>query len=231
MAILRPGPIAAAISGSIAGTTFAHTKNGTIARGRLRRPRQRSQQHQTILNTYSALRTAWRALTANQQAAWRAAALTLPRANVLGISTLISGYNLFVRTNAEGKPLIDPAGTIPQFPDPPNFGLSSDTRVVNLVMSLSAQYTVDLDPNNLALVFSLEIAAARTFRPYRTAAPTHYRRIVHIDPAQSGAAFKSQFDDILGTPELGEFVFVRAQFHRTKNPPPAPTTLSAFVTA
>lgn len=230
MAIARMGPIVGAISGSIAGTTFANTKAGTVIRSKLRRTIQRSPQHLTILSLYARLRSAWRALTPSTQQAWTVAALQFPHRNRLGIGTRISGYALFIKANSTGAPFFPEFSPFPLYTTPPNLNVDSPSATVNLVMSLTGGYRFDIDPTIFPLTYKVSIAAARTFRNFPRAAASSYRTIDLIEPITQTALFTIPFNEIIGTPTLGEFIFVQTRLYRTNTPLPFPTILTAFVT-
>ena len=231
MAIVRLGPVVAAISGSIGATTFAHTKGGTIARGKLRQKAFRAPQHLVIRNIYSHLRLAWKDLTQAQRQAWTVVALQLPRANRLGQRTVLSGYQLFMRTNSLGAPEFPAGDPLPQYTDPPSFSNATESMTENLRISLAGNYVFDIVPSIFPLTFKVSISAARSFRDYETAAPTHYRVLSTVEPATEFADFKSAFIAKLGEPTLGEFIFVQTRLYRANHILPAPNTLRAFVVA
>ncbi len=231
MAILRLGAVVNAISGSIGGTTFAHTKGGTVARAKPRQKKFLSAQHLVMRNIYSQLRIAWKALTPIQRQAWNVTALQLPRPNRLGQTTNLSGYLLFMKTNSLGAPEFPAVAPFPQYTDPLFFDNATESITTNLSISLAGGYNFDIVPIIFPLTFKVSISAARTFRPYETASPTHYRVLSTVEPATSGANFKTEFDEKLGEPALGEFIFVQTRLYRQNHILPAPNTLRAFVVA
>ena len=231
MAIVRLGTVVNAISGSIGATTFAHTKGGTVARARLRQKQFRSAQHLVMRNIYSLLRLAWKDLTQIQRQAWSVVALQLPRANRLGQRNVLSGYQLFMRTNSLGAPEFPLAAPFPQYVNPPAFSNSTESVTQNLRIELSGNFAFDIFPIIFPLTFKLSISAARTFRAYETAAPKHYRVLVTVEPATAFADFKIPFIAKLGEPVLGEFIFVQTRLYRQNHQLPAPNTLRAFVVA
>ena len=100
MAIITPGPLAAAVSGSIGGTTFSHNRGGPYVRNRSipTDPNTQSQQNvRSILATQSA---SWADQTDAIRAAFGNWAVQNPVINALGRSILLSGQQAFVQLNS-----------------------------------------------------------------------------------------------------------------------------------
>ncbi len=100
VAIFTPGPLAAAISGSIGGTVFSRNRGGTYVRNRSIPvdPNTIAQQEvRAILATQS---SAWADQTDAVRAAFQNWAVQNPVVNALGHSILLSGQQAFVQINA-----------------------------------------------------------------------------------------------------------------------------------
>lgn len=99
MAIFTPGPAAAAISGSVGGTTFSHNRGGAYMRRRAipTNPATTYQaQIRALLTTYS---QSWQSLTDAQRLAWKNFAVQTPVLNALGNSFTRSGQQAYVAIN------------------------------------------------------------------------------------------------------------------------------------
>lgn len=231
MAIIRTGPLAASISGSIGGTNFAHTKNGTVARKNLFRTIQRSPQHALAKALFAANRNAWRALTVTQKQAWNVAALAQHHVNRLGIATKLSGYALFMQANTAGRPFFDPNSQIPTFPDPPDLNITSTVQILTVTFNLSTDYFITWTPIDVQGADYLVVYAARTFSDSSIPAPTHYRALFFIQNFSSGIGFSGLFNGLLGTPQLNEIVFIQIRKGRADTPLSAPETFRRTVLA
>lgn len=122
MAKISPGPMAAAISGSMGGTTFAHNKGGPYIRARAipTNPASAKQLNaRARLSTYSQL---WQTLTSAQRQAWQEWARQNPVVNTLGHVVQLSGQQAYIQLNtrialAAGTAISTP----PIIPAPPAF--------------------------------------------------------------------------------------------------------------
>lgn len=96
MALIRPGGLTGAISGSVGGVTFVAGRGAPIARHRPIRPRPADStlEAQGILLWAS---RAWAELEETERAQYRTQALSFGRRNRVGVVAPISGYQLFVR--------------------------------------------------------------------------------------------------------------------------------------
>jgi hypothetical protein len=102
MALVKFGGGVAQMSGSIGGTTFARNRSGNYARNRTRPVNTRSIGQESIRTALSYLTMAWAStLDATQRTAWATYATAVAVKNRLGESTYLTGFNHFVRANAE----------------------------------------------------------------------------------------------------------------------------------
>lgn len=209
MAIIRLGAVVNAISGSIGGTTFAHTKGGTIARAKLRQTTKTKQNQLGLRNDMSRVRQAWRDLTEIQRVAWRTVALQLPRANRLGQHNVLSGYQLFMRTNMDGRISSEVFTNHPSFTDPPAFISQAPIDTFDVVFSIANGYfysatTRVSTPNNLAAMYG-----ARTFKNYKTNLVPSLRMFFQGSDLFTPQNITAPWNAFIGEPAIGEFVFVR----------------------
>ncbi len=108
-AIFTPGPVAAAISGSIGGTVFSHNKGGPYMRRRAIPVNPNTIAQQNARARLATLSQNFRDLSLTDQQAWREWAIQNPITNALGHSITKSGAQSYTGLNA--RILLD-GGTI-----------------------------------------------------------------------------------------------------------------------
>jgi len=118
MAIFTPGPAAAAISGSIGGTTFSHNRGGAYIRRRAIPVNQQSDAQMVVRSAVSSMSMAWSELTLAQRLSWQTWAQSHPITNALGNQVTLSGHQAFVKLNtrlvvAAQTPISDPPLDVP----------------------------------------------------------------------------------------------------------------------
>lgn len=97
MAIISPGPLAAATSGSIGGTVFSHNKGGAYVRNRSIPTNPDTASQQNVRAILSAQSQSWSDRTAAERAAWEQWASQNPITNALGDSILMSGHQSYIK--------------------------------------------------------------------------------------------------------------------------------------
>jgi len=100
MAIFTPGPVVAAASGSVGGTTYSHNKGGPYMRTRAIPTNRQSIAQVAQRSFIAAASQAWRELPAANALAWVTWAPLHPVQNALGNSVMLSGHQAFVQLNA-----------------------------------------------------------------------------------------------------------------------------------
>lgn len=100
MALTKFGGGITALSGSIAGNTYARNRYGYYVRSRTVPTNPRSAAQVKIRSCAATLKTAWLAMSAAERLAWGTYAANVSVVNRLGESIFLSGYNMFCRTNA-----------------------------------------------------------------------------------------------------------------------------------
>lgn len=101
MALVKFGAGIVDMRGSIAGTTFARNRGGAYARGRTKPTNPSTSRQQAVRNVMTDLVNAWsEVLTDAQRAAWDQYASAVPFTNRLGESMLLTGFNMFIRSNS-----------------------------------------------------------------------------------------------------------------------------------
>jgi len=101
MALVRFGGGITAMSGSIAGNTFARNRSGAYVRNRTKPVNPKSSLQNTARAIVSYVSEYWNEeLTADQRSLWQSYANAVAMKNKLGETIKLSGFNHFVRTNA-----------------------------------------------------------------------------------------------------------------------------------
>lgn len=99
MAKIKLGPIAAQISGSIAGTVFSRNRAGWYARTRAIPTNPNTNAQQAIRGLFATTSQAWAALTVSQRAAWENWANQNLITDVLGDEIQMSGHQAHQKLN------------------------------------------------------------------------------------------------------------------------------------
>ncbi|KKM73427.1 hypothetical protein LCGC14_1410640 [marine sediment metagenome] len=123
MAIIRTGPLVGGISGKIGGVVFVNARRGLVARPAPRVTRPSSPFLQRSKARMHNLRRHWATLTALQQDLWNTAARDVLSTNRIGLSSPMTGFTYFIKTNKVAFP-----GTF-SIVDEPESLLSRDTPV------------------------------------------------------------------------------------------------------
>ncbi len=233
MAIIKTGPLAEAISGTIGGTTFAAgTKSSPTVRNRLRRSKNLSPQAAAQRTFWAAARSDWRSLTPDEQQAWKTAALTYPNTNRLGVKTLLSGYTLFLKLNTDGGRLF--RGLIERQPffAPPIMTMPQPLPVFDVSFSLADGYFfsfVDRPTTPLDLVV---LYGFRSFRNTPTAAPGYLRTFATFTTfTVPPIDFQGFWDFRIGTPVVGESVWLGLRWAVIRGPLEEMQLIQSTVTA
>lgn len=153
MAILTPGAMIGAISGSIGGTTFSHNKGGPYIRTRAIPTNPNTARQQAVRTILASLAAAWsNVLTAAQRATWDAFAEANTITNALGQSVKITGLGWYLRCGAR---LMDAGGTVPTAaPTAPGpAGLLTFTPSFSSTTAIDVAFTAALPGNEHLQVF------------------------------------------------------------------------------
>jgi hypothetical protein len=101
MAQVRFGGGITAMSGSIAGNTFARNRFGFYVRARTKPVNPKSTGQSVMRAILAFLSEAWHdVLTPTQRTAWETYATAVTMKNRLGESINVTGFNMFIRTNS-----------------------------------------------------------------------------------------------------------------------------------
>lgn len=135
------------VSGSIGGTTFSHNRFGAYKRNRSIPVNPNTDLQVAVRNAVRSLSIAWQTiLTQVQRDAWELYADNVPWMNRLGQSVLLTGLNMYVRSNTprvqNGIARVDAA--------PTTFNLATAELALAVTASEATQdLTIDGDPAGL----------------------------------------------------------------------------------
>lgn len=144
MAILTPGTLIGAISGSIGGQTYSHNKGGPYVRRRSIPTNPNSERQQAVRTILGILSAAWtNTLTAAQRATWSVYAEANTVQNALGQAIKLTGLAWYLRCGAR---LLDAGGTAPT--DAPTVpaptGFATFTPAFSSATAVDVTYTAAL---------------------------------------------------------------------------------------
>lgn len=144
MAILTPGTVIGAISGSIGGQTFSHNKGGPYVRTRAIPTNPNSPRQQAVRVILGTLASAWsNILTDAQRASWNVYADANTILNALGQSIKLTGLAWYLRCGAR---LLDAGGTAPTDAptQPAPAGFTTFTPSYSSTTAIDVAYTAAL---------------------------------------------------------------------------------------
>lgn len=122
MAIIRPGPLAGAISGKLGGLVFVAGTGTPVVRPRPAANYKSSPSLQSARSRFAQLINHWRGLTDEQKAAWAVSAANFPTTNRLGATSPTSGFLHFLdvstRARLTGAGINDLPNTLGTAPEP-----------------------------------------------------------------------------------------------------------------
>jgi len=206
MALFRPGPAVAQISGSVGGTTFSHNKGGMYMRNRSNPTNPSSPAQLARRATLATLSASWQDLTTGQRAAWTEWGRQNPGTNALGDSFLLSGQNSFVKLNS--KILLDSASQI----DTPPI-IASPDALVTIVQD------GDIGAGATDLTFTGALPSGGKIELWGTAQDSagkeyvkNLEKFIAFSPADQASPWDNQaaIEAVLGTLVVGQTLHVKA---------------------
>lgn len=99
MAIYRPSPLIGSISGNLGGANFLATFSRHIVRRRPSKTNKRSTAQLAQRAAFHTLAAHWQTLGHHKQRTWHLARHNMPYRNRLGLSTKMTAFNLYMKTN------------------------------------------------------------------------------------------------------------------------------------
>lgn len=204
------------IRGSVNGLTYSRNGNSAYVRSKATPVNPRSDAQTVARESLGYIASQWRALTDAQRNAWNALATTVPYTNSLGNVSYYSGFQLFVKNNANvfgagqgAGTLITDAVAAPSFPSLVLNSLASDASAgsLELVKTLTPSPATGF---NIVYEATGAFSAGRKF-----VAKNQYSFIDGVGDPDTGStalgtAYVAKFGAI--TDKAGMKISVRARF-------------------
>lgn len=214
MAIIRPGPLAGAISGRLGGLVFVAGQGTPFVRPRPA-PRHKDRKFLGSVQSYMGrLVNAWRAFDNDAKATWQTAAILVISTNRLGTSKPMTGFQYFIHANMLAIPDRNAIFTIPPPPafiNPP--GSSS------VAFSAAGNYVV-----NATGPVGITVPIYHIFGwPFWTnQSPGQIPRPVFLKSFSGAGAkvenIRPEWEDHFGSLQEGQFFFCRLKVRSNVNP-------------
>jgi hypothetical protein len=205
MALIKGGPLAQAISGTVAGSNFVNAARAPYVRQKKSRVPITGATQLVQQANLVRIMNRWRTLTTAQRLAWNVAAQALSRKNRLGISRPITGRQFFIGRNMRNLQWF--GSTIATAP-PPMIETYATTK---LLVTNPSSGTIDLafDPDPIPASYFIMVSAARTFSV--APPPVHIPYWTKQVLASTGVAYDwySLLNASLGPPQLNEVIAYR----------------------
>ncbi len=200
-----PGPIVAAASGSIGGTTFSHNKGGMYARNRSIPTISTTIEALAAKSRFATESSAWGDLTAAQRDSWGSFALQRPVIDTLGNPRHLSGFQQFVGINSRRALASDARLLVPPIVSAPD-GLLTLVLAADIGLGdVNITYTV----TPLGATEEIWLLAAVTNSPGITFVQNLYRWVMHSPAAQASPLdIETETVARIGTLTVGQTLFV-----------------------
>jgi hypothetical protein len=208
MALVKLGPMAAAVSGKIGGSVFSHNRGGAYVRAWAKPTVVTSAAAISAKIFLTACAQAWAGLTEGQKDAWRNWTLENPSVNRLGDSRTLSGHAAFNMLNTRVLRMGASLLTLPPLDNPP-----APPALTSLTVDASA-HTASLvfTPTPLPAGIHLWIWAALVDGAGISYVANRLRLVSTVDPAgTSPAAFGTDLEDRFGSLIEGQVCICRVQ--------------------
>ena len=203
-----PGAIISEIRNKIAATVFSKNGAGAIIRNRITPINRRTTLQTNQRQLLASLSSAWRGLTQAQRDGWNNAGPNFPQTDSLGQTVILTGEQLYVRSNA--NLVMISQSQITDAPAPTSFAILAMGATVLTAAAFTQAYT----PTPVPAGFSLVFRATRPLSPGKTfIGKSEYRFIqfeaaAAVSPADLDAAYELIFGDKTG--QVGQRVGVES---------------------
>ena len=213
MARILFGGGVAQIRGSIGGTTYSKNANGAYARNRSQPANRNTLAQQGVRNIFGSIARRWKELTSSQQASFVDLSASYPYVNSVGLSSVLTGFQLFQKVNSQLALVGSPQISMMQ---PPVYVPTIGDAIVNTIAKASDRFeiTYSFDANSevpAGFVFVIEATrefANGTYRPKSQ----DYRQI-SIQPATvpvTALNIWADYSAVFGEPTTnGSRIFIR----------------------
>lgn len=226
MAIFRASPLIGNITGTLGGIAFVNSKAGPVIRARPRRTKTTNPRTLEMRVKLQSLRHAWQRLTEEQRTAWRQSAAGYAFTNRIGVTSRLSGFNMFVKVNALGY-------NVPSVPlnppvlDPPPLTRSGSRILSRFEVISGGLKTFFLETGTIGPVNHAFVYCARTF----SSAPRRFWntfKLVYDAEQFPGLHDMPDWDSLIGDPQVGEQCWMKIIYNFNRAPGTGATIASTF---
>ncbi len=206
MAKYTPGPMVAAVSGSVGGTTFSRNRGGQYTRRRAIPTNPDTSAQQIVRAILSTQSQQWADRSDAQRAAWESWASQNPITDVLGQSITLSGHMSYIKLNArlslDGQTLL----TLPPIVNAPD---ALQTMSITAAIG-AADFDVTFTATPVAATVELWLTAAVENSPGVTYVKNRRRRIGTSAANQASPfPYLTLIEAVFGTLIEGQTVHMR----------------------
>lgn len=207
MAIIRPGPLAQAISGSIGGITFTQTRGRSSVGAKPKKTNPRTIRQIAQRNKVSLTPLYWAATAPSRKLVWKNLALQTDLRGRLGTPYHVTGRNLFNRVFAGPLQQSTPLYAA----DPQPFALP---KPLSLTCNFSSTGTYEVEPDPYLNDATVHVVffGARPVSSNTYAAPQYWRYLTYAPSTTQVHDITSAFQAAWGTLRVDEVVYVRVFF-------------------
>lgn len=205
MALFKPSPLLAAISGNVGGCNFAMTRHGPVIRKRANRIKRQTPAQLEARADFTRALSYWHDLAPHYKKAWRALAATYTQTNRLGTSHHLTPLQLYLKFVTHQ--LFSPPNPYSNPPAP------SKTQPIT---ALTLDFTAG-GPANITFVPGVAAHPARQMifahRPFISSDRVTFNtyRFLGNDTSQDAARdWQTPLEAALGIPLVGERIGIRA---------------------
>lgn len=206
MAICIPGPLVSAISGNVAGATFAQTRNGQVIRKRAIRTKKQTAATALRRARFQSFHRQWEALSDIKRLSWNTAAKQSSRTDPFGTKRTMSGFQFFMRVCLD-MPLDSPTAPVDVI----------FMQAIEPFTSLTLDFTVG-GPFNITLPVyppgpetHARIAAYRPVSSITLNYIPAWRSLTYFFANGLAHDWHTEFVAALGDPVLDEVVYIQAK--------------------
>lgn len=211
MALIRPSHVVGAISGSIGSTTFRLTRRGQVLAHRPVPRASHSPAQLTNRNLYARVLGMWHELSDDNRQSWAALARTITYTDRLGTPRQPSAFQLYMQHQL---PIVHSSQVFLDYP--PQFGVIPKPLKLSLspYMSSWVRYEITVTAP-IYPVFAI-CSAARHYsdNPHSYPRRWRYLRYNGLNAGTTVTYITTEFDAILGRPQIGELVSIRVYLHK-----------------
>ena len=190
--------------GKINGFVASKNRSGAYMRTKVTPVNPRSTYQAGARNNLTGLAQGWRGLTVAQIAAWNGAVQSFAKTDIFGDLKNPSGFNLYVRLNANLLTIGQTAISSPPLP--------SDVQALT-----SLSVAIDIGAGGYALTFAAAIASGYSFEllatpgvsPGRSFVKSQFRKIGTLSNGDTSPYdFETEYTAKFGDPVVGQKVYV-----------------------